>query len=268
MDLSELLARYEALGEERDFLAAKPLFERAVAEREDARVLNGYGYLLECHGRNELRQAAALYERAIALDPEFDKPHYQLISARAGLREPGRAVSMYEERLASNPRGLHEHRFLAQAYIAAHSYAKAIEVAEAGLALAPDDATLIATRGEAKEGVGEVEGAHWRIGGVRSSWSRRTSALSTAVPSCSSARGGSPRRPMPGSRSPPGMRNAATSWRRFGRGRNSNACAPRRTHEATLGRMSDETEELWAKAAERIRSACGWSLWPLAQLEA
>jgi len=121
MDMDELRERYE----------------------DDARLLNSYGFLLESHARNELRQAVALYERAIEVDPDWDKPHYQLISARAGLRE---------------------HRFLAHAYLAANSYAKALEIAEAGLVLAPGDAALTAARGEAKAGLGEVEGAlaDWR----------------------------------------------------------------------------------------------------------
>jgi tetratricopeptide (TPR) repeat protein len=88
VEKEELLERYEALGEEADFLAAKPLYERALTEAADARLLNEYGYLLECHGRRELRRAVELYERAIELDPGNDKPHYQLISARAGLLEP------------------------------------------------------------------------------------------------------------------------------------------------------------------------------------
>jgi tetratricopeptide (TPR) repeat protein len=95
MDMSDLLARYEARGEERDFVAAKSLFEQAIADAEEARLLTGYGYLLESHGRNEMRQAVALYERAIELDPDDDKPHYHLIGARAGLREPERAVALY-----------------------------------------------------------------------------------------------------------------------------------------------------------------------------
>jgi tetratricopeptide (TPR) repeat protein len=165
VDREELLERYEALGGERDFRAAKPLYEQALAEGEDARLLRDFGYLLECHGRNELRQAVALYERAIELDPTDDKPHYQLISARAGLREPELAVDLYERRLAASPGGVREHRFLAQAYLAAHDYAKAGRVADAGLALAPDDAALIASRGEAKAGLGDVEGAlaDWRL---------------------------------------------------------------------------------------------------------
>ena len=164
MDLDVLLARYEALGEEHDFVAAKALFEQAVAERDDPVVLNRYGYLLESHGRNELRQAAALYERAIELDPGFDKPHYQLISARAGLREPERVVSLYEQRLSARPTSVREHRFLAQAYLVAHDYAKAFAIADAGLGLAPDDAALVAARGEAKAGLGQVEEAlaDWR----------------------------------------------------------------------------------------------------------
>jgi len=165
MDLSELLALYEARGVERDFVAAKPLFERAIAESADARLLTGYGYLLESHARNELRQAAALYERAIELDPNDDKPNYQLIGARAGLREPERAVALYEERLAASPGSLREHRFLAQAYLTAHGFARALEIADAGIALAPQDAALTAARGEAKAGLGDVEGAlaDWRL---------------------------------------------------------------------------------------------------------
>ena len=159
MDVNELLARYEARGQEHDVVAAKPLFERAIAEAEDARLLTGYGYLLESHGRNELRHAVGLYERAIELDPDDDKPHYHLIGARAGLREPERAVALYEQRLAGSPESLREHRFLGHAYLTAHAHTRALEIAEAGLALAPDDAVLIAVRGEAKAGLGDAEGA-------------------------------------------------------------------------------------------------------------
>jgi tetratricopeptide (TPR) repeat protein len=159
MGVSELLARYEARGDERDFAAAKQLFERAIAEAEEAWLLTGYGYLLESHARNEVRQAVALYERAIELDPDDDKPHYHLIGARAGLREPERAVALYEQRLAASPESLREYRFLGHAYLTAHDYTRAQEIAEAGLALAAADAVLIAARGEAKAGLGDVEGA-------------------------------------------------------------------------------------------------------------
>jgi tetratricopeptide (TPR) repeat protein len=159
MDVGELLARYEACGDERDFVEAKPLFEQAIAEAEDAWLLTGYGYLLESHGRNEVRQAVALYERAIELDPDDDKAHSHLIGARAGLREPERAVALYEQRLAASPQSLREYRFLGCAFLAAHAYARTLAIAEAGLVLAPDDAVLIAVRGEARAGLGDAEGA-------------------------------------------------------------------------------------------------------------
>jgi tetratricopeptide (TPR) repeat protein len=164
MDKRELLERYEALGEESDFQAAKPLFERALAAAPDARVLNDYGYLLYAHARRELRRAVELYERAIELDPGLDKPHYQLIVARAALEEPERAVALYEQRLAASPDALREHRFLAAAYLRAHAHQQALETIEAGLRLAPDDAALVELRGEVKAGLGDVEGAlaDWR----------------------------------------------------------------------------------------------------------
>jgi hypothetical protein len=70
MEKDELLERYEVLGDESDFLAAQPLYERALAERPDARMLNDYGYLLECHGRRELLRALELYERRSTSTPD------------------------------------------------------------------------------------------------------------------------------------------------------------------------------------------------------
>src|SRR5436190_13044410 len=164
MQKEALLERYEALGDERDFLAAKPLYEQALTEAPDPRVLNDYGYLHECHARRELRRAVELYERAIELDPAYDKPHYQLISARAALQEPELAVAIYERRLADSPGEVREHRFLANAYLHTYAYEPAREVVEAGLELAPDDAALVALRGQAKAGLGDGEGAlaDWR----------------------------------------------------------------------------------------------------------
>jgi tetratricopeptide (TPR) repeat protein len=126
----ELLARYEARGDERDFAAAKPLYERALREAPDARLLTDYGHLLYAHARHELRRAVAVYER----------------------------------RLAEAPGEVREHRFLASAYLRSRAYARAAGVAERGLELAPDDASLLALRGEARAGLGDPEGAlgDWR----------------------------------------------------------------------------------------------------------
>jgi tetratricopeptide (TPR) repeat protein len=164
MKKEQLLERYEALGEERDFLAAQPLYEQAIVEAPEPRVLNDYGYLLYAHARRELRRALELFEQAIAVDPGYDKPHYQLIAVRAALREPDAAVRMYEERLRAAPAELREHRFLATACLAAGAFERALTVVEAGLELGPDDAMLIAMRGEARAGLGDPAGAlaDWR----------------------------------------------------------------------------------------------------------
>jgi tetratricopeptide (TPR) repeat protein len=165
MDRDELLARYEATGGEQDFLEAKSLYEKALTESPDDSQLHlKYGYLLECHSRSQLRHAVAQYERAIQLDPSNTKAHYQLIAARAGLLEPDQPISVYEHRLAGAPRDLDAHRLLAAAYLAGRQYAKAQRVIDDGLALAPDDATLIENRGDVRAGTGDPDGAlaDWR----------------------------------------------------------------------------------------------------------
>jgi tetratricopeptide (TPR) repeat protein len=180
MDKRELLDRYLHLGDERDYAEAKVLYEQALSEAPEARLLVDYGFLLYAHARHEMRQAIAQYERAIELDPSNDRAHYQLIVARAGLQEPELAVDVYERRLAESPTDLREHRFLAQSYLQAGAFDKARDIIAAGLDLAPDDAALIAARGEAKAGLGDPDGglADWRhaveldpedIGGLYSS---------------------------------------------------------------------------------------------------
>src|SRR5207245_749248 len=104
----------------------------------------------ECHGRYSLRQAVAQYERAIALDPDADKPHYQLIGAYAALGEPERPLERYQQRLAQSPTEVREHRFLANAHLAAREYGEATRVIDAGLALAPDDRLLLEIRGQVR----------------------------------------------------------------------------------------------------------------------
>src|SRR5690348_3060777 len=80
MDKEELLLRYECEGGEDLYAEAKPKFEEALAARPgDARLLNAYGYLLECHGRRMIRAAAGCYQQAIDADPDWAKPRFQQI---------------------------------------------------------------------------------------------------------------------------------------------------------------------------------------------
>jgi tetratricopeptide (TPR) repeat protein len=163
-DKRDLKDRYEATGDEAVYLEALPLYEQEIRDHADPETLKDYGYLLECHARNLLRKAVVQYERAIELDPDFDKPRYQLISARAGLRETELPIAEYEKRLAESPDDIRQYRFLASAYLAAHDYGRAREVVERGLSLAPDDPMLVGSRAEARAGAGDPEGAlaDWR----------------------------------------------------------------------------------------------------------
>jgi tetratricopeptide (TPR) repeat protein len=165
VDREELLDRYEALGREEDFLEARRLYEEALkTSPEDARLRLRYGYLLECHARSQLRRAVAEYERAIELDPDDLKAHYQLIGAHAALLEPEIPIAIYERRLAGSPGDLGAHRLLASAYLAGHRYEGARRVIDSGLAMAPDDAALIERRAEVRAGTGDPDGAldDWR----------------------------------------------------------------------------------------------------------
>jgi tetratricopeptide (TPR) repeat protein len=164
MERVELLEHYELTGKEAYSLEAKPLYERALARASDPQLLLEYGYLLECHGRNTIRVAVEQYEQAIELDPTSDKPRYQLIAGRAALRDTEEEIVRYQERLAATPGELREYRLLASAYLAAHRYAEAGRVVDAGLELASDDRFLISCRGEVKAGRGDPDGAlaDWR----------------------------------------------------------------------------------------------------------
>jgi protein O-GlcNAc transferase len=160
MDLEELLRRYEAEGDETIYLEARAAYEVAIeAAPTDARLQHQYGYLRECHARNELREAAARYERAIDLDPEWAKPRYQLLAAKAALLEIRDEIRAHHARLAAHPDDTREYRFLASAYLLAQQPEKADETALSGLRLTPDDAHLTRARAEAAAAMGRTADA-------------------------------------------------------------------------------------------------------------
>lgn len=174
MDQDELLERYEALGDEEDFLAAKPLFEAEIRRWERSEqglhgpagslLLRQYGYLLQCHGRITIRRAIEQYERAIALDPAADKVRYQWIGAKASLGEPETAIDLHRERVAAAPGDVRELRLLALAYLSARDYDAAADVIATGLELTPGDSGLTWDRGEVQAHQGDPDGAlaDWR----------------------------------------------------------------------------------------------------------
>ncbi len=164
-----LMNDYEALGlrpgGESAYAEATLAYQQLLSEHpEDAHLHLEYGYLQECHGRNLIRAAAGCYERAIELDPDWDKPHYQLTFARSGLHESERVIEMYKKRLAASPDQIREYRFLAGAYLRSGALEEAGKVIAAGRKLEPDDEALLALEAELLDASGHREEAlsAWR----------------------------------------------------------------------------------------------------------
>lgn len=164
MDKYDLVERYEALGDENDFVAARELFERDLAGQADPLFFRQYGYLLECHGRRAIQRAIKQYGRSMALDPAADKVQYQWIGAMGSVGAADSVVARYRARVAAAPGDVRELRFLSSAYLTARDYGAAAEVIEAGLELAPGDWKFLADRGQVKAARGDTEGAlaDWR----------------------------------------------------------------------------------------------------------
>jgi tetratricopeptide (TPR) repeat protein len=165
MDKEELLLRYECDGGESLYAEAKPLFEDALAASPgDARLLNAYGYLLECHGRRMIRTAAGYYQQAIDADPGWPKPRFQQISALNALQDASEVIPRYEARLAESPDDVSAYQLLALAYLCDHDHSGAARVIAAGLERFPGDAGLIEQQGDLYAATGRVEDAlaWWR----------------------------------------------------------------------------------------------------------
>jgi tetratricopeptide (TPR) repeat protein len=161
---SRLMNEYEALGPrpggESAYIEATHAYQQLLAEHpDDARLHLEYGFLQECRGRNSIRAAAGCYERAIELDPGWDKPHYQLIGARSALHETERVIELYKKRLAASPDQIREYRFLAGAYLHSGALEEAGKVIAAGRKLEPDDDWLLGLEAELLDASGRREEA-------------------------------------------------------------------------------------------------------------
>jgi len=165
MDKEELLLRYECEGGEDLYAEAKPKFEEALAASPgDARLLNAYGYLLECHGRRMIRAAAGCYQQAIDADPDWAKPRFQQIGALSALRDAHEVIPGYEARLAESPSDPGAYQLLALAYFHDHNHPAAARVIAAGLERFPGDPGLIEQQGGLYAATGRPEDAlaWWR----------------------------------------------------------------------------------------------------------
>jgi tetratricopeptide (TPR) repeat protein len=166
---SRLVNEYEALGlrsgGESAYAEAVAVYQQLLDEHpEDAQLQLECGYLQECHGRNLIREASGCYERAAELDPDWDKPHYQLILAWSALHEGERAVGLYKKRLADSVGQIREYRFLASAYLRSGALDEASKVIAAGRKIEPDDYILLALDADVLDASGHREEAlaAWR----------------------------------------------------------------------------------------------------------
>jgi tetratricopeptide (TPR) repeat protein len=165
MDKEELLLRYECEGGEDLYAEAKPKFEEALAASPgDARLLNSYGYLLECHGRRMIRAAAGYYQQAIDADPDWAKPRYQQIGVLSALQDAYEVIPRYEARLAEFPDDAGAYQLLALAYWYDHDHPGAARVIAAGLERFPADPGLIEQQGSLYASTGRPDDAlaWWR----------------------------------------------------------------------------------------------------------
>jgi len=165
MDKEELLLRYECEGGEDLYAEAKPKFEAALAANPgDARLLNAYGYLLECHGRRMIREAAGYFEQAIDAAPDWAKPRFQHIGALAALHDSYELIPRYEAWLAERPDDPTAYQLLALLYLYDHDHDRAAQVIAAGMERFPGDVGLIEQQGDLYANTGRTENAleSWR----------------------------------------------------------------------------------------------------------
>ena len=165
MDKEELLLRYECEGGEDRYAEAKPKFEAALAASPgDARLLNAYGYLLECHGRRMIRAAAGYFQQAIDADPDWAKPRFQQIGALGALQDASEAIPRCEARLAEFPGDAIAYQLLALAYWYDHDHSAAARVTAAGLERFPGEPGLIEQQGSMYAATGRPDDAlaWWR----------------------------------------------------------------------------------------------------------
>jgi tetratricopeptide (TPR) repeat protein len=104
-------------------------------------------------------RAADRYAQAIAVDPRYDKPHWQLIDALVALGDAENAVDRYRRMVAGAPGEVRGYRFLACAYRYAGDFEWAAQVIREGVDLVPDDPSLVEQQGDVYAATGRLDDA-------------------------------------------------------------------------------------------------------------
>lgn len=143
-----------ATGDEQGAIA---LYDRLLATRpDDAESLCMRGVALRMLANRVLEAAWHDYERAIEADPDFPKPHFQLIRLADSLGRLDQVVRAYKQRILANRVEPKNYAYLGFALLTAGDTDSALRVVETGLAVGPTDPYLHYTRGEILRARGDI----------------------------------------------------------------------------------------------------------------
>jgi predicted Zn-dependent protease len=106
---------------------------------------------------NELRTARAEFDYALKLDPHDARAHFLAGEVAGRLQHPGDALRHFEAAIAADPSMVEARAAAGRIYLYAGMAAKALDVAEQGLKLAPDEPQLLAVRAAARGENGDLD---------------------------------------------------------------------------------------------------------------
>lgn len=128
----------------------KKLFESESFTDED---IGDYAYLMECHARYYLKIAEEFYQKAIDQGAQLKGPSYyknqrQYILFLSRLGRSQESIDKYKQLIIQEPNNPMHYSALIAAYKNAGDFQNAVKVAEAGLALFPNDVVLLIYAGD------------------------------------------------------------------------------------------------------------------------
>lgn len=123
--------------------------------RKAAYLAKGREYL----ATDNLSKARLEFRNAVQLDPNDAEASFLAGQAAQRLGNVREAVEMFQASIQANHQHLGARAQLALIYAAGGSPAKAIELVEPGLAIAPDNPDLLTSRGAARQRLGDTAGA-------------------------------------------------------------------------------------------------------------